>query len=522
MVRLLLILALLVFLSFYNLGLNAVWQPNEAFYAETARELLVNGDWLNLTYNGEPRLNKPPATYWATALSFKHFGLTEFALRLVPFLSALGTALLLILYGWRLKSFTFGVVSSIIVLSSLQVFALARYDSPEMPLLFTLTGALIFLHLYDLGGKFKYLWLLLSGVFLSWALLVKGIPFLAIYLGVWFLYKLAGLFVERNFSLGDFLKSQLPVWFIGALASLPVLGWYWWAYQHYGELFIKTFYSEVIHRALNEQKGLQPFFYLVVILWAFLPYSLHFYYSLLGLLTKNRHLLNPKGLLFPLVWFAVVLAAFTVAKGKIPVYILPAFPAMALLTARLYDKEHPVITVLNWSILLITTGVFFYLLYTFGFYQDSVTFAVLLLSLTLWFTLKGSDILRNTVAVIPFLFLFVHSVLPFVEKYRPYKPLFAELNNLYPKSEYKLVCLRSFFKNFPFYRRDIVPIIRTAEELKKFETEKVLLFAPKPLNGWKVVKEVELYTGSESRFLVMLKDIKKHKRFRKFYFLVKE
>ncbi len=517
MTRTLLLLFALAILSFHNIGLNAIWQPNEAFYAETARELLLKDNWLDLTYNGEPRLEKPPATYWATALSFKAFGVNELSARLVPFLSALGTALLLILYGWRLRNFTFGVISAVVFLSALQVFALARYDSPELPLTFTLSGALVFLHLYD-TTRFKYLWLFLSGLFLSPALLVKGIPFLFLYWGIWFFYKLAGFLAEGNFTLGGFLKSQIPVWVVGILASLPLLVWYWWTYQHYGELFLKTFYSEVIHRAINPSKDWEPLFYLGVILWAFLPFSLHFYYSVLGLLIRFRR--EAAELLFPLSWFFVVLAAFTVAKGKIPVYILPAFPAMALLTARLWDKRHPALSFLNWFVLLLTLGVFLYTVYTFGFYKDATLWVVLVLSLALWFSFERADLLRSAVSIIPFMFLFTHSVLPFVEKYRPYKTLFAELNALYPKGEYRLVCLKSFFKNFPFYRGEVVPVVRTLGELKKFKTRKVLLFAPYKPEGWKVVKEVELYTGSESRFLVMLKDIKKHKRFKRFYFLV--
>ncbi len=513
------LLALLVFLNFYNLGLNAIWQPNEAFYAETARELLVNKNPLELTFNGRPRLEKPPMTYWITAASFEKFGISEAAARLVPFLSALGTALLLILYGSLRLSFKKGLFAAVALLSSLQVFALARYDSPEMPLLFFLTGALVFLHLYD-TARFKPLWLLLSGVFLSLALLTKGIPFAAIYLGVWFVYKLLQGFIEGNFNLKSFLLSQIPPLAVALAASLPVLGWYLWAYNHYGELFVKTFYSEVLHRAFNKGKPLRPFFYLTVILWAFLPFSLHFYYSLVGLLTKFRRF--AAAYLFPFSWFAVVLLLFTLAKGKIPVYILPAFPAMTLLLARLPDKEHPAIVLLNYLVFLLTSGVFLYLVLSYGFYRDPTIWVVFLLSIALWVSLKKADLLRNVVAIVPLLFLFVHSVLPFVERYRPYKPLFAELNAKYPQGEYKLVCLGSFFKNFPFYRGEIVPVVKNLKGLEGLRiTKKVLLFSEKPLKGWKVVKSVRLYTGSESRFLVMLKDIKKHKRFKEFYFLVR-
>ncbi len=520
MVRLFLLFSLLVLLTFTNLGLNAIWQPNEAFYAETAREILVNNDWLNLTYNGQPRLEKPPLTYWLTAASYKALGVSELSTRIVPFLSALLTALLLIFYGRKLKSWRFGLAAAIVWLSALQVFALARYDAPEMPLTFFLSASLVFLHLYDLArGVKRKLYLLLSGVFLSLALLTKGIPFVAIYLGGWFFYLLLKGLVEENFSLKGLIKSFIPPLLVSIVASLLVLGWYYYAYLHYGELFVKVFYSEVIHRALNEQKPLQPLFYLAVILWAFFPFSLHFYYGLIGLTFRLRR--DYSYLTFPLAWTIAVLLAFTAAKGKIPVYILPAFPAMALLTARLEGLEHPAVRVLNAVVLTLSAFLFLFGVYYFGFYKEPALWAVFILSLLLWFSLPSSQIVKGAVAIAPFMFLLVYSVLPFAERYRPYKPLFEFLNKNYPQSEYKLVCYKRFYKNFPFYRRAIVPKIDTLEELKKYRTAKVLLFSPKKLKGWRVVKEVKLYTRSESRFVNFLRDIKKGKHFKSFYFLVK-
>ena len=172
---------LLALLSLSNLGLNDIWQPNEAFYAETSREILESGNWLNLTYNYEPRLEKPPMTYWLTALSYQLFGVGQWQTRLVPLLSTFATALLLLIYGRFIRSWRFGLTAALIFLSAIQVFALARYDSPEMPLTFFLSGAFITLHLYL--ERNSYSWLALSALFLSVAMLVKGIPFLALYLG---------------------------------------------------------------------------------------------------------------------------------------------------------------------------------------------------------------------------------------------------------------------------------------------------------------------------------------------------
>ena len=514
MVLRILLFLLLVLLGASNLGVNDIWQPNEAFYAETAREILEKGNWLDLTYNYEPRLEKPPLTYWLTAISYTLFGINEFATRLVPLLSGLGTALLTLFYGRYLFGWRFGLLAAIALFASTQFFSLLRYDAPEMPLLFFLTGAFIFLHLY-LDGK-KLFFLLLSGVFLALALLTKGIPFLFLYWGIAVLYLLAKVFLKEETLKGS-LKTFFPVLGVGTLSAIPVLGWYYYAYTHYGELFIKVFQSEVIHRAFNPQKGWNWSFYLVVILWAFLPLSVHFYYSLIGFLFRLRE--NRK-LLFPFVWFVGVLGAFTLAKGKIPVYILPAFPAMALLVSRLDNKKHPALAGLNYFNLLIFVPLAGGVLYFFNFLSATSFLAVFLLSLAVFFLLSKWDMLKNIILIVPLYHFFVFSLLPWVEKYRPYKEILTELKTSYGNK--KLVTLGYFFKDFPFYWGKKVYQIRKLEDLKRFNPNEVLLFSQKPLKGWKVVKKVELYTGSESRFFVFLRDIKEHRRFKTFYFMVKK
>ena len=66
---------------FVNLGESSIWNTNEAFYAETPREMLVTGDYLAPMFNYEMRAQKPPLTYWAILLSYKLFGVNEFAVR---------------------------------------------------------------------------------------------------------------------------------------------------------------------------------------------------------------------------------------------------------------------------------------------------------------------------------------------------------------------------------------------------------------------------------------------------------
>ena len=64
---LLLLLALSIAPYFVGLGDNAIWDANEAFYVETPRQMVERGDYLNPSFNGRPRLNKPPLSYWIVA-----------------------------------------------------------------------------------------------------------------------------------------------------------------------------------------------------------------------------------------------------------------------------------------------------------------------------------------------------------------------------------------------------------------------------------------------------------------------
>src|SRR5947209_7464725 len=81
--------ALVFVVLFWRLGDATFWDPDEAHYAQTTRELLLRGDWLAPYYNEQPFFDKPILFHQLQALSMAVFGATEFAARLVPALAAL-------------------------------------------------------------------------------------------------------------------------------------------------------------------------------------------------------------------------------------------------------------------------------------------------------------------------------------------------------------------------------------------------------------------------------------------------
>ncbi|MCL6614656.1 MAG: glycosyltransferase family 39 protein, partial [Firmicutes bacterium] len=129
---------LLIFgpLYFFALGQSSLWEEDEAIYAEIAREMSESGDFVGTFFNYAPRFDKPPLTFWLIALSYRLFGINEFAVRF--FSALLGLAGLLLLYTMirHTHGAPMAFSSALILGSSLEYPALAIMGLTDMPLTF--------------------------------------------------------------------------------------------------------------------------------------------------------------------------------------------------------------------------------------------------------------------------------------------------------------------------------------------------------------------------------------------------
>jgi len=136
----------LLFLPYgINLGASSLWDASESYYAETPREMIESGDYLAPRFNYQQRSQKPPLTYWVIVLSYKIFGVSEFAVRLPSALAAAG--ILLFTYGIGILLFNprVGLAAALVLGTTPRFFALARRLPIDMLLLLWLTGAAFFL-----------------------------------------------------------------------------------------------------------------------------------------------------------------------------------------------------------------------------------------------------------------------------------------------------------------------------------------------------------------------------------------
>ena len=119
--------ALVYVVLFWRLGVPTFWDPDEAHYAETSREMIASGDYLAPYYNDEPFFDKPALFHMLQASAMALLGTTELAARIVPALAALG---LIAATGWvgsAVASRGVGLVAGLMLAATPGVFALARY-----------------------------------------------------------------------------------------------------------------------------------------------------------------------------------------------------------------------------------------------------------------------------------------------------------------------------------------------------------------------------------------------------------
>ncbi|MBM2834126.1 MAG: hypothetical protein HW406_1287 [Candidatus Brocadiaceae bacterium] len=126
---------------FYTWAMPLI-DPDEPRYASTARDMVLNGNWIVPHFNGVPRINKPPLFYWTIAISYKLFGINEFSARLPSALAAIGTVLITYLWGKRLEDRKNGFWAGMVLMASPLFFLISRFCITDMLLTFFVCSSL--------------------------------------------------------------------------------------------------------------------------------------------------------------------------------------------------------------------------------------------------------------------------------------------------------------------------------------------------------------------------------------------
>ncbi|MGA2811550.1 MAG: glycosyltransferase family 39 protein [Candidatus Acidiferrum sp.] len=344
----LLIAATLYLCYFSHLGALGFVGPDEPRYAWVARGMAETGDWVTPRLYGQPWFEKPVLYYWGAALSFKLFGVSEAAARLPSALSALLATLGLAwlaqrVYGAAAARWLLGLLPS-----TIGMLGFSHAAATDMPFSGMLTMAMVCAAVVlgltrnehtPILPRAPWLALVLFGVFLGSAVLAKGPAALILSGGAVFFW---GLFTKRWRDVFRLLHPAAVMAFCAT--ALP---WYILCARRNPDFFRVFIIEHNFKRYLTpEFQHIRPFwFYVPVLLLAFLPWTAMLVWSsAVGLRALARTRLASGMTWFLICWAGFCVAFFSTSHSKLPGYILPAIPAIALLMThvlvRKRDRHH--------------------------------------------------------------------------------------------------------------------------------------------------------------------------------------
>ncbi len=317
-----------------NLGATDLWAPDEPRYAAVADEVRASelgvSSWLLLRLNGEPYTQKPPLYFWLAAVAGTPGDhVNEVAARLPSALAGVATVVLTLQLGTMVfRQLPVGVWSSLILLTSFLFAHLARRAQLDVLLAFFETLALwAFVRLDGGAGTRRAHLLVLHGA-LGCAVLTKG-PVALLPLAV------IATFLAWERRLSEF-RRFVPAWGL-ALSLGPALIWLSAASllappEFFGEAVVENLFG----RFFEGTSHARPFYYYAIQFPVnFLPWTLLWP---LAAVCAYRHLResanaesHPAAWRFAIAWLGVFLVFFSLSAGKRGLYLLPAFPAAALL-----------------------------------------------------------------------------------------------------------------------------------------------------------------------------------------------
>jgi hypothetical protein len=325
-----LISAICLLLFFRGIGGMPFYDKQEAREALVIWEIHNSGNWILPLRNGEEIPAKPPFYHWLGALISKSVGrVDEFTARFPS--AALGTLGVLLTYatGVILWGRGAGLLSALVLSTSFE-WRTARAARVDMALTFVLLCSfLFFFYLYETGGGRKKA--IVLGILLGLAMLAKG-PLGFVLPCFTFLTFLS---IKRDWA---FLKRLHPVTVLGVCA-LVAGSWYLSALWQGGKEFLLLVVKENVGTVVGAGAGHRhPFWwYIPYLLQNMAPWSL-FFPTLAVFLYRYRWKLVEGKLLYIVVWLSTVIIFFSIFSQKRTVYILSAYPAIALLFGAWWYK----------------------------------------------------------------------------------------------------------------------------------------------------------------------------------------
>jgi 4-amino-4-deoxy-L-arabinose transferase-like glycosyltransferase len=318
------------------LGYRDITHPDEGRYSEISREMASNGDWVTPRLNGLKYFEKPPLQYWATALLFKGFGESEFVARLWVGLCGFATVLVVYRTAHRLWGAETADYAGIACASMVSVTSLSHIVTLDMGVTFFMTLALcgFLLANHDAATedeRRRWMWTVWAAM--AGALLSKGLIGVVCPAVVLILYSTIcrdwrpWARLQPFSGVAIFAALAVP-WHVLVALRNPEWERFYFIHEH-----VERFLTTEHHRA-GAWYYFLPLLVLGLLPWTtLLPQILR-----CGWRADSARFQTNR---FLLIWSVFIFVFFSCSGSKLPAYILPIFPALALLLGRVLVAAKP-------------------------------------------------------------------------------------------------------------------------------------------------------------------------------------
>jgi 4-amino-4-deoxy-L-arabinose transferase-like glycosyltransferase len=303
--------------------------PDEGRYCEIPREMIENADYLTPRLNTVKYFEKPPLFYWMQVASFHGLGYSDFAARFANILMSLIGCLITFAFGWHVLSPRVGILSCLILATSLLYYGISRIVILDMTVSVFITGAILSMArgLLLPSGRSQKMCILASYVFCALGFMTKGIIGFSIpgsIILIWILVNRQWAWFKISLNpIGIFIFLGLVApWHILVSLKNPEFAYFYFVHEH------------IIRLITQSHQRYQPFwFFIPIYIGGLFPWIGFWILSLKNSLIcfSQKQIIPHKNVLNLLcIWFGFIIFLFSLSQSKLIPYILPAFPATAL------------------------------------------------------------------------------------------------------------------------------------------------------------------------------------------------
>lgn len=316
------------FLYCFGNGSLSLTDPDDVFYADSAKEMLDQGSFLTPIMFGQPQFEKPPLYYWLLMVVFDQIGVTAWTARFVGALFGILSVLLTYLFVRRLTDQKSGIVTALILATTIWWIGLARVVLTD--LIFSVFIMLSLYAFYEWYASKRNGWLVAFAAGAALATLAKGPLGLALPLVVAIVFMAV---MQDWKAIRGFLVHYWWLFFLAI--GLP---WYLYATLNYGDTFLNEFFVHdhwdrfLIAEHAEFDKW---YFYPGMMLVSFLPWTAYLPFAFASI--RKQHTL----MVFALVWLLAMTVLLAIPHSKLATYISPVYPALALLLANGLHRHKP-------------------------------------------------------------------------------------------------------------------------------------------------------------------------------------